>query len=168
MHLLSGLASVPEVDKSNHFVRLGALSWGNELPPLLFDHSEQHHYDQTKTVGRIHRLEWTPEGLAITALVDDNHADRKGFSCRFKVQDYEIVGEGERAYALVKRGLIREISLVDRPCCPSALVRSRQRHDAAPPFDQYRKAASDTFDAMIRAMSVMQHAISALRQNQSL
>ncbi|RAZ88511.1 hypothetical protein DPM33_23590 [Mesorhizobium hawassense] len=159
MHLLAGLASTEDLDKSNNVVRLGALQWGATLPPLLFDHD----LDLSKTVGTIHRLEWTTDGLAIAALVEDMYATIKGFSARFRVEDYEIVGQGSRAHAVVKRGTIREISLVDRPCCPGALVLSRQHYDP-PPFGAYARAAGLQFDALARAIAALQAAISSVKQ----
>lgn len=120
-YLVKGWASKPIRDTEDHLVALKSLTWTKGLVPLLHEHEEGN------VAGKILELKWYVEddafqGLHITCEVEDVYKDVPAFSARFAVREHEIVGKGRDAYAIVKRGVLREVSLVQRPACKSALV----------------------------------------------
>ncbi|MER8672961.1 hypothetical protein [Mesorhizobium sp. M0037] len=121
MFLIKGLASTPTVDTESHLVALKSLVWTKGLVPLLYDH------DEKQVAGRILDLAWSDAGLLITCEAENKYANQPAFSVRFAVREHEIIGLGASAYALVKRAVLREVSLVSRPACQGALVTSCEK-----------------------------------------
>lgn len=154
--LLKGWASTPERDAEDHLVTLGAFDLSRSLPPLFYDHRDD------AVAGRILSLEWKPEGLWIECIADDQYANLPAFSVRFQVKQHEVVGTGRNAHARVLKAALREISLVSRPCCKSALVVSRELHSPID-FAPLLKAQNDCFDVLIQHMRLMSRMLETLK-----
>ncbi|AZO15084.1 hypothetical protein EJ069_10295 [Mesorhizobium sp. M2A.F.Ca.ET.043.05.1.1] len=116
---LEGFASLPVRDAEDHLVALKSLSWN--APKLLYRH------DDKVVAGKIVSLKWRDQGLWIECDAEDQYAESPAFSIRFSVREHEIKGVGREAHAIVKRGILTEVSLVQTPCCPGALVVHRHK-----------------------------------------
>lgn len=128
VYRVKGWASRPIRDNEDHLVALKSLTWTKGAVPLLHEHEEG------KVAGTIINLQWASEGLWIECDVADEYAANvAAFSCRFAVRKHRIIGKGQDAYAIVERGVLREVSLVARPCCKGAIATSCERIETTRP-----------------------------------
>lgn len=131
--IVEGVAASPDVDSDRMSFQAGSLSWPNlETLPFLIRH------DAGRIAGKILALDYDADGrLRVKALVEDSEARRMGgFSICATVLDSEVREEDSCCFhALIKRAIITEISMTDRPANPRAFVISRYDASADASFD---------------------------------
>ncbi|RWE86947.1 hypothetical protein [Mesorhizobium sp.] len=154
MYRLSGWASTPSQDEERCRFALKSIPITNPYPPLLLS-------DKGAEVGRILLLEWRAAGLWAEVLVNDEHAQIKGFSVGCQLDTFETIGLGQPAYSLVTGARLTELSITDRPCNAEAIVLHRAPYN---PIDltPLIKANSAYLDTIISKFDVMRRAIEEL------
>ena len=155
---LSGIASTPDIDAER--VSFAPFCFGipSPLPPLLYDH------DEDQIAGSVDQLRYDANGrLIVRATVTHPAAKRCGaFSVAAHIDEYEIKDADSFSFhAVVSRARLGDISLVETPINPHALV---QRRWAALPSTP---ALSDFYSLMIRRVALLGDLTRMMRQPQA-
>jgi hypothetical protein len=120
--VLSGLCSDYSVDLERVRFRKYSLLWSPyRLPPLYLRH------DTSRVIGSVDQLEDSDDGVRVSVTTDHASAMRCGaFSIAATINAYHLERiDTPQFCAVVESATLDEISLVDRPCNPRALVFER-------------------------------------------
>lgn len=158
--ILTGMASVPEVDRVGDIVESLGASFAAEIP-LLLGHSHD------KPVGIAELGKPTKKGISFRAIIaridEDGELKRltdyawqsvkagliKGVSIGFRPKEYEVMKEGGLRFT---KSEIYELSLVSVPACASATIqtikalsgyRSDESRGAVPLIDRFVEKPDD-------------------------
>jgi hypothetical protein len=118
---LSGYASTYDVDLERMKFRKYSLLWSPyKLPPLYYRH-------QPLVIGTVVELQDTDAGVGVSVITDHPPAMCcAAFSIAATIHAYHLEqADTLQFYAVVERATLDEISLVDRPANPRALVYDR-------------------------------------------
>lgn len=145
--VLSGICSDYAVDLEHTRFRKYALLWRPlQLPPLYYRH------DTSRVVGVVDSLEDADDGVRISCTVTDPVAACCGaFSVAATIKSYRLERvDREDFCAVVESAWLDEVSLVDRPCNPRALV-----HDRAPA----RSPCYETNELLLKGFRTLQQLV---------
>jgi HK97 family phage prohead protease len=130
---IAGIASTPQLDRSNDIVEPKGLTFGAETPLLL-------NHDTRKPVGSVKFGVATAKGLPFKAKIPKvneegavkdrtdeawhsvKHGLIKGVSIGFVPRESEAIGSGRTAGRRFTKAAIHELSLVAIPCNPGAFI----------------------------------------------
>ncbi|MGM4958109.1 hypothetical protein [Bradyrhizobium sp. 604_D8_N2_3] len=123
--VINGIASSPDVDAQRMSFAPHALIWSNLASvPLLLRH------DAGKVIGRILDLHYDDSGrLRIEALVEDAVARRMpALSIAATVVEAETINAHSPSgwHFRIRKAVLDECSLTDKPSCSTALILSRR------------------------------------------